>query len=390
MDTVEEALAAVAAGRPVVVVDGEDRENEGDLIVAAELIDVATMSFVVRHTSGFVCVALPGGECERLALPPLHAGGTDAFGTAYRVTVDAVDGVSTGISARDRARTARLLADATTGPGDLSRPGHVVPLAARPGGVLDRPGHTEAAVDLTRLAGLRPAGVLCEVVSTREPGRMARRDELVEFAARHRLVMISIADLAGYRRRAEPVVSRVVVTGLPTAVAAGRTVGYRTRDGAEHLAFVTGDVADARDVPVHLHRECLLGDVFGSLRCGCAAHLADSLREIAGAGRGVVIYLRPGTHSLLRALQEQGNATGRLDGRADIACAPFTPDDAAVATGVLADLGVRSARHLNNPLSVQTVLMPRGSAPAPAAGITTAAGLAPPAGVAAGPSGAVA
>ncbi|MBW0102048.1 3,4-dihydroxy-2-butanone-4-phosphate synthase [Pseudonocardia sp. KRD291] len=360
MDTIGTAIAAVAAGRPVVVVDDEDRENEGDLIIAAELVDPATMSFLVRHTSGFVCVALPQDECERLALPPLHHSNSDSFGTAYRVTVDAVDGVSTGISARDRASTARLLASASTLPAQLSRPGHVVPLAARSGGVLERGGHTEAAVDLTRLAGLRPAGVLCEIVSVRDPGRMAQRDELVDFATEHDLPIVTIADLARHRRATEQPVERVVTTGLPTSAGNGRTVGYRASGtGAEHLAFVTGDIAGARDVPVHVHVECLLGDVFGSLRCRCSGDLDTAMREITATGRGVVVYLRPGTRSPLLALQEQDAQVSRLDGRADIACTPFTPADAAVTTAILADLGVGSARHLHNSLSVQTALCAR-------------------------------
>ncbi len=360
MRVIEKALADVAAGRPVVVLDDEDRENEGDLIVAAERVDTATMSFLVRHTSGFVCVALPGEDCARLALPPLHHSNSDAFRTAYRVTVDAMEGISTGISARDRAQTARLLASVSSGPADFSRPGHVVPLAARPGGVLERAGHTEAAVDLARLAGLRPAGVLSEVVSVREPARMARRDELVDFAAEHDLTIISVAEVAEYRRVTEVSVERVTAADLPTRAGGGRTVGYRAaRRGGEHLALVSCEVADGGDVPVHVHVECLLGDVFGSLRCRCSAHLDAALREIGAAGRGVVVYLRPDTASPLRALQEQDARVGRLDGRGDVACAPFTAEDAAVTTAILADLGVRSARHLYNPLSVQTALCVR-------------------------------
>jgi 3,4-dihydroxy 2-butanone 4-phosphate synthase/GTP cyclohydrolase II len=360
MRAIGKALAEIAAGRPVVVVDDEDRENEGDLVVAAETVDTATMSFLVRHTSGFVCVALPGDECSRLGLPPLHHSNSDTFGTAYRVTVDAVDGVSTGISARDRAHTARLLASASTRPTDLSRPGHVVPLAARAGGVLERAGHTEAAVDLTRLAGLRPAGVLSEIVSVREPEHMARGEELVDFAEENGLVILSVAEIAEYRRATEVSVERVACAALPTRAGGGRTVGYRAAPtGAEHLALVSGDVADGGDVPVHVHVECLLGDVFGSRRCGCSARLDAAMTEIAAAGRGVVVYLRPDTHSPLRALQEQDLRVGRLDSRGDVACAPFTAEDAAVTTAILADLGVRSARHLDNPLSVQTALCVR-------------------------------
>jgi 3,4-dihydroxy 2-butanone 4-phosphate synthase/GTP cyclohydrolase II len=352
MSRIDEALAAIAAGRPVVVVDDEDREDEGDLIVAAELTDAATMAFLVRYTSGFVCVALPAQECERLALPPLHHTNSDGFGIAYRVTVDAAHGVTTGISARDRAATARLLASATTTPADLSRPGHVVPLAACPGGVLERGGHTEAAVDLARLAGLRPAGVLCEIVSSREPGRMARRDELVDFAAEHGLVMISIAALAEYRHATERGVERVASIRLPTAAGVVRTVGFRgVRDGGEHLALVAGEIGDGRDVPVHVHAECLTGDVFGALNCGCARRLDDALREVVDLDRGVVVYLRrPGDAGHLRALRERAAGVGRLGGTE---CGPVDPH---LLGAVLADLGVRSIRHLYNPPSVRAAL----------------------------------
>jgi 3,4-dihydroxy 2-butanone 4-phosphate synthase/GTP cyclohydrolase II len=288
------ALAAIAAGEPVVVVDDKDRENEGDLIVAAELVTPATMAFLVRHTSGFVCVALPGEECDRLDLPPMRSANHDTYGTAYTVTVDATQGVTTGISARDRAHTARVLADPRSLSGDLTRPGHVVPLRARDGGVLRRAGHPEAAVDLTRMAGLRPAGVLCEVVSTRHPGQMARRPELVEFATEHGLQIISIGELAVHRRRTEPQVLREAVTSLPTEHGSFRVVGYRGLiDGDEHIALVCGEVAGARKpVRVHIHRECLMGDVLGSRQCQCRRQLTDAMDEIAALGRGVIVYLR--------------------------------------------------------------------------------------------------
>jgi 3,4-dihydroxy 2-butanone 4-phosphate synthase / GTP cyclohydrolase II len=353
MDTVEHAIAEIAAGRAVVVVDDEDRENEGDLIFAAELASPEQMAFMVRHSSGFVCVALPAIECERLALPPMHHTNADGFGTAYRVTVDAQAGVSTGISARERAHTARLLADPAACPSDLRRPGHVVPLAARPGGVLERGGHTEAAVDLTRLAGLRPAGVLCEIVSTRSPGAMARRDELLEFATTHGLAMTSIAALAAHRRRTEQQVERVTAIRLPTGAGPFCTVGYRaTLDGTEHIALVAGDVDGADEVPVHLHVECLLGDVFGSRRCGCARRLDAALREITARGSGVVVYLRPGGHSPLRALQERDAGLVGLE-RGE-ACRPM--DERGLTPHILRDLGVRTLRHLHNPPSARAAL----------------------------------
>lgn len=331
-DTVEKAVREVAAGRPVIVLDGESRENEGDLIFAAELATPELMGFMVRHTSGFVCVAIPGEECDRLALPPMHHTGGDAFGTAYRVTVDAV-GVGTGISARDRARTVRTLADPAAEPGDLMRPGHVVPLAARPGGVLARPGHTEAGVDLTTLAGLRPAGVLCEIVSARRPAQMARRDELAEFAATHGLATITIDELAAYRRAVEQRVERVASTRLPVAVGELRAVGYRAAlDGTEHVALVAGDLA-GRDVPVHVHVECLLGDVFGGRLCHCGARLETAVREITARGRGVVVYLRPAARSALHGLTT------------DRAGCSMSVDDRRLADCILRDLGVASANR---------------------------------------------
>lgn len=365
MDTVEHVLAELAAGHPVLVVDGEDRENEGDLIIAADRVSTATMAFVVRHTSGFVCVALPAQECERLALPPMHHGGGDRFGTAYRVTVDAAEGGGTGISARDRAHTARLLAAPSTQPADLNRPGHVIPLAARAGGVLARAGHTEAAVDLTRLAGLRPAGVLCEVVSAREPSQMARRPELLDFAAEHGLAMITIADLVDHRRATEPSVERVAGVRLPVKAGTVRTVGYRgLLDGAEHLAVVAGDVLGP-EVPVHVHVECVLGDVFGSRRCACARRLDAAVHEVVATRRGVVIYLRPAGGSPLRALFAQhaapeptsagprGPSRADRTERADGGCGLADP---AVAAAILTDLGVTSVHHLHNPAATRGAL----------------------------------
>lgn len=352
---VESAVAEIAAGRAVVVTDDEDRENEGDLIFAAELATPELVAFLVRHCSGFLCVALPEAECERLVLPPLYHSNSDRYGTAFRVTVDSAEGVGTGISARDRARTARLLASATSVPADFTRPGHVVPLAARVGGVLQRCGHTESAVDLARLAGLRPAGVLCEIVSTRNPTRMAHGDEVVEFAARHGLALVSIAELTEYRRTTEQRVERVTETRLPTEMGPARTFGYRAADGSEHLALVTGDLAEP-GVGVHVHVECLLGDVFRASRCGCARRLASARRAIAEAGRGVLIYLRPREHSALESLRLQGSRHSPLP-----ICSPT--DRNGYTAGILADLGVRSVRPLNMPPSMHAALAPFASAP---------------------------
>src|ERR1700733_7850535 len=255
-EDVELAIKAIAAGRPVIVVDDEDRENEGDLIFAAELATPELVAFMVRYTSGYICVPLPEDEADRLELPPMYHTNQDKRGTAYAVTVDARSGVTTGISAADRSHTIRLLASAETQPTDLSRPGHVVPLRAKAGGVLRRPGHTEASIDLAVLAGLRPAGVLCEMVN--DDGTMQRRGDLEKFAAEHDLVLISIADLVAFRRHREKQVERGVETRLPTEHGDFTAVGYRTDvDGGEHVALVFGELGDGEDVLVRVHSECL-------------------------------------------------------------------------------------------------------------------------------------
>jgi 3,4-dihydroxy 2-butanone 4-phosphate synthase/GTP cyclohydrolase II len=340
--SVARAIGEVAAGRAVVVVDDEDRENEGDLVFAAELASTELMTFLVRHTSGFACVALPGAECDRLGLPPMGTGGQDRFGTAYTVTVDAAEGITTGISAADRATTARLLADPATRPRDLRRPGHVVGLRTRAGGVLRRPGHTEATVDLCRLAGLRPAGVLCEIV--RPDGAMARRPDLTAFAAEHALQVITIADLVRHRWRTDRLVERVTCTRMPTVHGEFRAVGYRDLvDGGEHVALVAGDVAGGVDVPAYVHAQCLCGDVFGSLRCACRAELQAALGAVAAAEAGVVVYVRrpEPTGSLLEVLR----GYERQDAGAGAGAPGHGPDAAAaLARAVLADLGIRSWR----------------------------------------------
>jgi 3,4-dihydroxy 2-butanone 4-phosphate synthase/GTP cyclohydrolase II len=285
LDPIEKAVEAIAAGRAVIVVDDENRENEGDLIFAAELATPELLAFMVRYTSGFVCAPLTEDDADRLDLPPMYHTNQDKRGTAYTVTVDAREGVSTGISAADRAHTIRVLADPATSPTDLSRPGHVVPLRAKRGGVLRRPGHTEATIDLCELAGLRPAGVLCELVN--DDGTMMRLPDLERFAAEHGLALISIADLVAYRRRVEKQVERVVETRIPTPHGVFKAVGYRTTyDTAEHVALVYGDISDGADVLVRVHSECLTGDVFGSLRCDCGPQLQAALAAVAKEGRG--------------------------------------------------------------------------------------------------------
>jgi 3,4-dihydroxy 2-butanone 4-phosphate synthase/GTP cyclohydrolase II len=272
LDAVEDAIAAMRDGRPIVVVDDEDRENEGDLILAASAASADRVGFMIRHTSGYICVGMTGDVLDRLDLPPMTAVNEDARGTAYAVSVDARDVESTGISAADRARTIKVLADSATEPWELTRPGHVMPLRAVPGGVLRRAGHTEAAVDLATLAGMSPAGALCELVN--DDGTMMRAPECRAFADEHGLVMISIADLIRYRRRTEHLVAKVAEKAMPTLYGDFTAIGFRSEmDHSEHIALVTGEIGDGEDVLVRVHSECLTGDVFGSYRCDCGPQL---------------------------------------------------------------------------------------------------------------------
>ncbi|MFD9424142.1 MULTISPECIES: bifunctional 3,4-dihydroxy-2-butanone-4-phosphate synthase/GTP cyclohydrolase II [unclassified Streptomyces] len=363
LDPVEQAIRDIAAGRPVVVVDDEDRENEGDLVIAAEKATPELVAFMMSECRGLICAPMESDELERLELPQMVEHNTESMKTAFTVSVDAgaVHGVTTGISAADRATTLRLLAGGVAGPGDLVRPGHVFPLRARSGGVLVRNGHTEAAVDLARLAGLRPAGAIVEIAG--EDGVMLRLPELVPFARKHGLTIISIEDLIAYRRSAEPTVRREAEVRLPTAFGEFTAYGYRsTVDGVEHVALVHGDIGDGEDVLVRIHSECLTGDIFQSQRCDCGPQLHAAMERVTAQGRGIVVYLRGhegrgiGLLSKLRAYELQERGVDTLDANLELGL-PADARDYAAGAQILADLGVGSLRLMtNNPDKTAAVL----------------------------------